>query len=461
MMKVKIRGILFLLIGLCLGLSSKSQTLEIHQIGIGQGDAALLVVRDPVKLENLLNTNHIAIPAIKYQMLFEALENNLDLTGTADYAVLIDAGDGGAQGDKICEYLTDLGVEKIDDLILSHYHRDHFGGFKAIIEDCDVEFETAWDRADEGSDPEISNQCQRQWIDVLATAGIDRRRAGPDGTYIDLKADGDAVIKLTCIAGNGYVIDDDERLESDDENDYSLAWILQYGAFRWYTGGDLNGIDDKKFDMETPMIDRVIAADNSTFFDRDDDHELHDGHICAFKIGHHGGQESTNNYFLSMMSPKVAMVSCGASERYHHPKISTLNQLDADRDDTWDTEYYKDADHPGIEDSYPNTLKNYYLTALMKHQDPKMTNADYNTFYKKIGTPAFDRGIVAGDIILVVDDNEIATNSDFAVYWTGKAPGSNVLKPSSVFPNRPASSVNIYNCHYANDEDEVDYIDNE
>ena len=52
---------------------------------------------------------------------------------TKDAAIMIDTGENG-DGEKLVKRLGELGVEKLDLLILTHFDKDHIGGADTIIE---------------------------------------------------------------------------------------------------------------------------------------------------------------------------------------------------------------------------------------------------------------------------------------------------------------------------------------
>lgn len=55
------------------------------------------------------------------------------LVQTSDAAIMIDAGEHG-DGEKLVAHLRELGVEKLDLLILTHFDKDHIGGADILID---------------------------------------------------------------------------------------------------------------------------------------------------------------------------------------------------------------------------------------------------------------------------------------------------------------------------------------
>jgi len=51
--------------------------------------------------------------------------------------------------------------------------------------------------------------------------------------------------------------------------------------------------------------------------------------VDVLKVGHHGSKTSSSNEFIERLKPKIAVISVGENNRYHHPSkevLSTLNE---------------------------------------------------------------------------------------------------------------------------------------
>jgi competence protein ComEC len=47
----------------------------------------------------------------------------------------------------------------------------------------------------------------------------------------------------------------------------------------------------------------------------------------CLKIGHHGSSASTGDEFLSLVAPRLSLISVGRNNRFHHPGRATLRKL--------------------------------------------------------------------------------------------------------------------------------------
>ena len=122
------------------------------------------------------------------------------------------------------------------------------------------------------------------------------------------------------IAANGYIHTGrgmktrfmyDEDPAGFDENMNSGVILVTYGKFSYYNGGDIGGGPHKSFatlhrDGETQIADLIGH------------------HVTMIKPDHHGWQESSNGYFLKILSPELIVEMCSNRS---HPYYATLARL--------------------------------------------------------------------------------------------------------------------------------------
>jgi competence protein ComEC len=48
---------------------------------------------------------------------------------------------------------------------------------------------------------------------------------------------------------------------------------------------------------------------------------------AVIKVSHHGSKTSTTNEFLSVVNPRVVVISCGEGNRFGHPDAEILDRL--------------------------------------------------------------------------------------------------------------------------------------
>jgi competence protein ComEC len=91
---------------------------------------------------------------------------------------------------------------------------------------------------------------------------------------------------------------------SEDENDTSLLYNVEYGDFNCLFTGDM-----------TDFAERNLVADGKAI-DCD-----------VLKIAHHGSKTSTSLEWVDAVSPKYAVISVGENNIYGFPNNDVLERL--------------------------------------------------------------------------------------------------------------------------------------
>lgn len=253
--------------------------------------------------------------------------------GNALYAVfpdgttmLFDAGDVpdgpalemGPRGPDAASYIKPLS-KKIDYLVASHYHDDHIGGIGAVLKEISV---GTW--IDRGTNPPPLPSPQyfklRQDFTGKKETIAPGRRNQIQTNYPNFE--------IRNVAGNGEVwTGKGERAKSvfpqnwqslpknlhPNENHFSIALHIRYGAFDYFTGADLIGVAldglPAWHDLETPVA-KVV------------------GPVDAMVLNHHGWLDTTNDFFLKTLNPRIAILP---SWHASHPDHSVLRRLRSPR----------------------------------------------------------------------------------------------------------------------------------
>lgn len=101
-----------------------------------------------------------------------------------------------------------------------------------------------------------------------------------------------------------------------DNNADSLAFVLRFNNFWFYTGGDLPSEGEDRL-AAAVMNHGLPNPAGGTF--------ATPVAISAFKCGHHGADTSTSDDFLDTIDPSIAFISCDAM--YQHPSQGTVDNL--------------------------------------------------------------------------------------------------------------------------------------
>ncbi|MGA9623466.1 MAG: MBL fold metallo-hydrolase [Bryobacteraceae bacterium] len=209
----------------------------------------------------------------------------------------------GMNCDKPLAYYDQLGIRKLDYLIVSHYHEDHIGCVPSVLASVGV---------DHVEDRGQSYESEFYDAYVLATKG--KRTTARVGDKIILDETSPAPVEIDVYAVNA------NGLATTNENDLSLAVRIAYGSFRAEIGGDLSGDDaDDYIDVETGVAGAV-------------------GKLDVYKVHHHCSSHSSNSAWLAQTKPTIAIISAGDGNTYGHPAADCLARLHSAGAETYWTE---------------------------------------------------------------------------------------------------------------------------
>ena len=112
----------------------------------------------------------------------------------------------------------------------------------------------------------------------------------------------DPAMTVICISSGGVVLTEEPPVHGADENDMSIALLVQYGRFRFFVGGDMHAKTEKK------IADRDLVLD-----------------VDVYKANHHGSHTSSSVDFMNDLKPSVVVISNGDRADYQHPRQVTLD----------------------------------------------------------------------------------------------------------------------------------------
>ncbi len=199
--------------------------------------------------------------------------------------VLIDGGTGSVD---IVPMLHSREVEKLNMVIGTHAHADHIGGLDEIIESIPIKV-----YLDNGL-PHTTKTYEK----VMTL--IEKQ----DIRYIEAKRE--QVFKLGKEVTLEILHPQDVHLKNtrSDLNSNSIVIRMTHGNNCFLFTGD----------AEEPTED-VLVRQNI-------------GQCDVLKVAHHGSNHSSSTHFLSMVQPKLALISSGEGNRYGHPGEESLSRLE-------------------------------------------------------------------------------------------------------------------------------------
>ncbi|WP_066366342.1 hypothetical protein [Herbidospora mongoliensis] len=447
---------------------------------MSQGDSILIVNRDPVELEKAIRKagHRSSLPSDEMDHLPFAVEKEVPLLGTVKRALLIDGGDS-SYGDDVVVMMRRLGV--VDEpgfykdlyMMVSHFHADHQAGLHGVLA-------TKQPSQKKGKRPGYllryvpgkifvnplyekatvpKNKLFPAFMEIITKISDLSRGASRTQVVTVLPGGLDPSVTfrrpLTISLGDGATDRNGHRIPIDirmvasgqrvyhpakkdlddvppkgknknavDMNDRSLCFMLTYGSFRFFSGGDiagdgkdvggnflLNAMSDrptskknskkkknKKIgsshgDVETVLGPALEAAFPATPTEKRKpgfDRFPFNGHATVMKASHHASASSVDVHFLTTIRPYVVAISCGFKARAHdHPTQQVLNRLHRTATAEWGVR--------GTTAKVPNSVEGLYLTEVVK----KRKGRTYDTH---VGD-----GRLVGDIVIRPTDDSIVS----------------------------------------------------
>ncbi|MEI7481063.1 MAG: ComEC/Rec2 family competence protein [Elusimicrobiota bacterium] len=204
---------------------------------------------------------------------------------------LIDAGRSKSKTSYLASFLREHNVAKIDNVVLTHPHADHYTGLQYVFSNIPVTnfFDTQADNIGTTVDEAIRAKAQALGVNIVHPAAGDT--LAWDSGEVRVKVLNSCSEPVS--SGSGQFL-----------NDCSIVLMITYQNTSMLFAGDMQE------DVEAELVDRYgsdLKAD-------------------VLKVGHHGSQYSSGDAFLAAVHPREAYISVGQNN-YGHPMPSCLARL--------------------------------------------------------------------------------------------------------------------------------------
>src|SRR5688572_16685657 len=239
------------------------------------------------------------------------------ITSPAGKTVLIDAGDT-TKGKAVVEALKRNNVQQLDYFIATHPHPDHIGGAAEVFKAFKV-----LNVIDSGQEPSVPPGLAPPKPSASPKKRATRQPPSITKFYDDYKAEltksgakyevsrpgvkydlGGGALLMILGPHEPFFTRDKMRTGGNEANANSIVARLDYGSFSMLLTGDAEEQTEhqlltKDLNLEAPIL----------------------------KVSHHGSKYASSADFLNRVKPEMAIISCGAWNRYGHPAQSVLDRL--------------------------------------------------------------------------------------------------------------------------------------
>ena len=278
------------LIGACTVLSRLPSRIKLMLVAgcLFAGAASEWRVRHPLSPDELRIT------------FLDVGQGDAALLETAEgHAALIDGGgsvtDHGPDPGELAvlPLLRALRIDRVDLVVLSHPHPDHYGGLSAVLDALPVT--ELWDSGQAEAEDERGPAAR---LLARARGGGTRIRspAALCGAPRRLGSLRLSVLAPCPIFDPGY-----------DPNDNSIVVLAEHGSRRFLFLGDAETHQEAALARKWGA--RRLRAD-------------------VLKVAHHGSRTSSTDALLSQVNPWLAVISAGRANRFGHPHRAALSRLE-------------------------------------------------------------------------------------------------------------------------------------
>jgi competence protein ComEC len=121
-----------------------------------------------------------------------------------------------------------------------------------------------------------------------------------------------------------------DRIDLADKTSLLTLWPAQ----EWFNSSQLQAKNEQNLDLNGFCLVQLFTYGNFTVLLTGDAGSLAEdkvaaqiGKIDVLKVPHHGSKTGMSDYFLTQISPTLAIISVGANNRYGHPAQTALDLL--------------------------------------------------------------------------------------------------------------------------------------
>jgi len=221
---------------------------------------------------------------------------------------------------RIFDALNRAGLKKIDHLIVTHFHVDHFGGAAELASMIPIGRLYDFGIPERNPDPDRRfDAAFLEWIKPYREMRVEARRTIKAGDVIRLEsAPGNPGLRLRCLAARQELVAPSagqapnplapelQLKEADaSDNANSVALLVEFGGFTFFSAADLT------WNVEG----RLVAPVNLI------------GPVDVFQVSHHGFDVSNNSALVRSIEPAVTVMLNGTRKGCGPRTVALLKSL--------------------------------------------------------------------------------------------------------------------------------------
>jgi competence protein ComEC len=207
--------------------------------------------------------------------------------------ILIDAGQGASQyvsydagQHTILPFLAERGITRIDTLVMTHPHSDHYGGMAAVVDSVEI---------GEYLDPGMDHPAPT-YLALLETILEKKITYREISAPMTLDWDPDILVQ---------VLWPEKGFATQNPNDISIVIRLVYGDIVYLLAADIETDVESVLNLYGDQLRTTIL-----------------------KVPHHGSDTSSSYSFLEHAIPRLAVISVGHNNRFDHPSDDILTRYE-------------------------------------------------------------------------------------------------------------------------------------
>ena len=230
----------------------------------------------------------VDVPAITGTFEFTVLkagQADAIIMQTENYNVVIDVGEKD-DGDEVAQHLCDLGIEKIDYLFITHFDKDHVGGFSEVLKNVTAKNIIVPDYVG-------NNDEYEEYRKTVSEYNLQITTLTEDASFVL----DDVLFEVSVPKKKSY---------AEGDNDFSLVMSVAHGENTFLFAGD----------AEEGRLPEVLSE-----FGRQYD---------FLKVPHHGKHNKVTQRFINTVKPQYAVITDSDKNPAENKTVSLLETVNAE-----------------------------------------------------------------------------------------------------------------------------------